>query len=39
MGMPSSNIRNSGVIDLEQGHPHASMAPNEHNLGNLTARQ
>lgn len=39
MGMPSSNIRNSGVIDLEQGHAHTLMAPKEHILGNLTARQ
>lgn len=39
MVMLSSNIRNSGVIDLEQGHAYTLTAPKDHILGNLTERQ
>lgn len=36
--MPSSNIRNSGVIDLEQGQARTLVAPKDHTLRIPTTR-
>lgn len=36
--MPSSNIRKSGVIDLDQEQAHTSVAPKDLILGIITAR-